>query len=199
MRFILIRHGETEENSQGVMMGHMNAPLNEEGIRQAQLLAKRLQSERIDVFYSSDLDRCIHTLNEIRKFHQDTPLVTSPAIRERHFGDFSGRKRSEVDWDTLPGGFMERKAPAGESLSEVETRVRGFIEMLQQEYVGKTVAIVSHNGPLKMMRSILTDLPAEFVFSEYSMRNTAFSEILLSKDGATVNIWDSVDHLDDVA
>lgn len=177
-------------------MGHVNAPLNEVGLKQAQQLAKRLQNERIDVCYSSDLDRCLHTMNEIRRFHQNSPLVTTTAIRERHFGDFSGRKRSEVDWNALPGGFMERKAPGGESLAEVETRVRGFIELLQEGYKDKTVAVVSHNGPLKMMRSILTYLPAEFVFNEYSMRNTALSEILLSESGATVNIWDSVDHLD---
>ena len=58
---ILIRHGETEWNLSGRWQGHADSPLSNRGIEQAEALGKRMLNEKLDLFYSSDLERARHT------------------------------------------------------------------------------------------------------------------------------------------
>ena len=57
LKVYLIRHGETAANKDGVIQGQLNTPLNEEGIRQAGLLAERLKSVPFHLAFTSDLER----------------------------------------------------------------------------------------------------------------------------------------------
>ncbi len=74
MKLIITRHGETEENRTGIVQGHLPGQLSESGIEQAQKLALRLKGEKIDVIYSSDLDRASDTAKEIAKDHPSVPI-----------------------------------------------------------------------------------------------------------------------------
>ena len=55
----LIRHGETEQNKSGVLMGSTDTPLNEQGRQQALLLHQRTNALDIDAIYSSPLARAV--------------------------------------------------------------------------------------------------------------------------------------------
>ena len=58
----LVRHGETEWNREDRMQGQVqHVKLNTEGISQSKLLAKRLEKEKIDMAYSSPLERALQT------------------------------------------------------------------------------------------------------------------------------------------
>jgi 2,3-bisphosphoglycerate-dependent phosphoglycerate mutase len=54
-RFIVVRHGETQWNVESRIQGHMDSPLTEKGVQQAEAIAARLAKERFDVLVSSDL------------------------------------------------------------------------------------------------------------------------------------------------
>ncbi len=51
MRLIITRHGETEENIAGIMMGHLQGKLSATGIEQAKKVALRLKDEKIDFIF----------------------------------------------------------------------------------------------------------------------------------------------------
>ncbi|KAL7283673.1 hypothetical protein ACG7TL_003109 [Trametes sanguinea] len=53
----IVRHGETEENRQGIMQGQLDTPLNAAGVRQAELAADALADVPFGAAYSSDLQR----------------------------------------------------------------------------------------------------------------------------------------------
>ena len=55
----IIRHGETDENKQGILQGQLDTVLNVNGLRQAQQVAEALQSIQFDVAFSSDLERAV--------------------------------------------------------------------------------------------------------------------------------------------
>ena len=74
MILILERHGETQENKEGIFMGHLDTPLSAGGILQAEKLAKRLNAEKINFIYSSDLKRAKETAKEIAKYHTNAPI-----------------------------------------------------------------------------------------------------------------------------
>jgi broad specificity phosphatase PhoE len=69
MRLIIIRHGETNDNANGICQGQNDSPLSENGIAQAKSLALRFKDRKIDAVYSSDLQRAANTALEILKFH----------------------------------------------------------------------------------------------------------------------------------
>lgn len=56
-RLYLIRHGETEENKNSIVQGHLDTVLNEDGREQARIVAKALQDIPFDLAYTSDLKR----------------------------------------------------------------------------------------------------------------------------------------------
>ena len=59
--FYLVRHGETEWNSENRMCGRTDVPLSEAGRRQAESLAERLKPIPFEALYSSPLQRARET------------------------------------------------------------------------------------------------------------------------------------------
>ena len=88
MKLIITRHGETEENKAGIIMGHLHGTLSENGKEQAKKVALRLKEEKIDAIYSSDLARSSDTAKEIAKYHPKTPLIFAKDLREKYLGKY---------------------------------------------------------------------------------------------------------------
>ena len=91
MILTLVRHGETIENKEKIIMGQLDGTLSELGIQQAKKLAERLKDERFDYIFSSDLARAANTAKEIGIFFQDrdlgpTELSRPPTRREARSG-----------------------------------------------------------------------------------------------------------------
>lgn len=57
LEIVLVRHGETAFNASETFRGRADVPLNETGLKQAELLGEHLSSEKIDVVYSGPLRR----------------------------------------------------------------------------------------------------------------------------------------------
>ena len=63
----LIRHGTTNSNLAGVFQGSMDVPLNERGLSQAALLARRFEKVHLDKIYVSALQRARQTGEALAK------------------------------------------------------------------------------------------------------------------------------------
>jgi len=83
VRIYIVRHGETEENKQKIIQGHLDTALNFEGERQADLVAKALKDIPFDACYSSDLRRAVDTAKRILVYHPGVEVQTQTAVRER--------------------------------------------------------------------------------------------------------------------
>ena len=86
----LVRHGETVDNANQIMQGQTQGELNENGIRQAQEVSEAWKDRPIDVVIASDLKRSIDTARIIAEPH-GLEVVTTPLLRERDWGGFTGR------------------------------------------------------------------------------------------------------------
>jgi probable phosphoglycerate mutase len=149
IKLIITRHGKTKENADGVIQGKDHGNINEEGYKQISKLIERLKKEKINLIISSDILRCDKTVQEIIK-QIKIPVIYSELIREKNNGDWVGKNHKEIDWSILGNDFENRKAPNGESLTDVRERGRKFFKEFLEEYKDKNILVVSHGAFLKV-------------------------------------------------
>lgn len=84
-RIYLVRHGTTELMAEDRFGNSMDAPLSEEGRRQAMTLGERLRGDRLTAVYASPASRTLETAQIIARPHGQEPL-TEPALGEIEYG-----------------------------------------------------------------------------------------------------------------
>ena len=136
-RILAIRHGETAWNVDTRIQGHLDIPLNEVGLRQAQHLAQTLaQRDAIDAVYASDLSRAHTTASAIAQAMGQS-VTAHTGLRERHFGQFQGRTFAEIEVELPEHALHWRKRNPewtppgnGESLLMLRERILKTVDEL---------------------------------------------------------------------
>ena len=131
----LVRHGETVDNARQIMQGQTQGALNERGREQARQVAERLSGEVIDAVIASDLRRAIQTAEVIAKSH-GLPVVTTPLLRERDWGSFTGRFIPDLQGEAWPDDIESEEA--------LLRRAHQFLQKVTATYEGKRVVAVGH-------------------------------------------------------
>ena len=132
---LLVRHGETFDNARQIMQGQTQGCLNETGREQARQVAQRLAQEPVDVVVASDLQRAVQTAEFIAESHGLT-VVTTPLLRERDWGGFTGRFIPDLKGEVWPDDIESEEA--------LLMRARSFILYITATYPGKKVVAVGH-------------------------------------------------------
>ncbi|MBO9542200.1 histidine phosphatase family protein [bacterium] len=190
MQLILIRHGESVANQMGVVQGHFDSPLNEQGRIQAQALAASLAYERFDAIYASDLARAHETGRAVAD-RLGLALQVDPRIREIDVGVFSG-----LSWQSIAERYPEEHrrfvesgnwalVPKAEGEEATRSRLDSFMATIKERHPGGRVAIVAHGAVLRRLIHVLLELPfPSGVFFE--LHNTSTSEIHLTPKGPSL-------------
>ena len=150
----LVRHGETVDNAHHIMQGQTPGQLNENGIRQAEEVADKLKDEAIDAFVSSDLRRSIHTCELIARPH-GMPVTTTPLLRERDWGSFTGKYIPELSNLNDPSLWPDDI----ESLDALKRRAKDFMVWLKEQYPSQKVLAVGHGIINKTIQSVYYNKP----------------------------------------
>lgn len=159
MTLLIIRHGETPLNVARVMQP-ANTPLSDNGQAQAAALARRLQAGQPLApagIVSSDLPRALQTAEAIARAC-GLPVITSPLLHERNFGDLRGRLYDSLGFDPLASAAAP---PNGESQADFSARCAAAWAWVlgQQTALGGPLAVVTHGlvirewlqrGPLQL-------------------------------------------------
>lgn len=88
--FYFIRHGETAANKNQIFVGSTDVPLNETGLRQAQLAAERMAGIAVETIVCSKLQRARVTADIIAG-HLGKPVLEVEGLEEFHAGEFEGK------------------------------------------------------------------------------------------------------------
>ena len=147
-RLYLMRHGETIDNAAQLMQGQTQGQLNETGIRQAEQAGKELATYPFDAIISSDLKRAVDTARIVAQ-HHGLPVVTTPLLRERDWGDFTGRFIPDLKGLPFPDNV--------EQLDLLLSRARQFLHYIYKEYSGQTVLAVGHGIINKAIQAVYYD------------------------------------------
>ena len=141
---LLVRHGQTAANAEGLFLGRADPPLTELGHRQADALARALP--RPARVIASPLRRA-----------QDTARAFGLAVEtderwiELDYGELDNVPVASVTdavWEAWRADTSFVPA-GGESLAELGKRVRAACEELAADAVDRDVLVVTHVSPIK--------------------------------------------------
>ncbi len=162
MKIYLIRHGETKEGAQGIILGSIGGNLNDTGLTYSREVARFFKANKIHLakIICSNLSRAIQT-SEIISKELHVPLLIEELVRERFAGVAEGKREQDIDWviyESVP--LAVRKHQGGESFQEVKSRAEKFIKSLT---VAKqqNILIVSHSVFILMFLSIIKGISIE--------------------------------------
>lgn len=180
----LVRHGKTNWNKQGLIQGHTDIPLNIEGEKEVEELAKELNSVKFDKAFSSDLLRARKTAEIIAAEHK-LVVETTKALRERYFAHLEGKPAellkeisktiSELEESKR---FSYKSHPLVESDEELMSRFLTFLREIAISNPGKNILVVTHGGVIRIFLILLG-----FLTHESNVRIGNLSYLKLESDG----------------
>ncbi|MDO4985890.1 MAG: histidine phosphatase family protein [Prevotella sp.] len=146
----LVRHGETVDNANQIMQGQTQGELNENGVQQAREFSEQWKNKEIDIILASDLKRSIDTARIIAEPHQ-LEVLTTPLLRERDWGSFTGRFIPDLKGEVWPDDI--------ETQENLLSRAGEFIAYVKQTFPGKKVLAVGHGIINKAIQSFYYQKP----------------------------------------
>ena len=156
-RIIFVRHGVTDFPTDRIYCDDKEDPaLNGEGLLQASQAAELLSSVKAQALISSPLARTRMTAQVISDA-TGLEVETDNRLVERKFGIWEGLYFNEIE-EQYPGLYQdwkrnqaEFKPEGGESVFDLLGRVSEVISDVKQRLAGKTVIVVSHVGPIRVL------------------------------------------------
>ncbi|MEU8775903.1 histidine phosphatase family protein [Streptomyces sp. NPDC048606] len=161
---ILVRHGRSTANTAGLLAGWTpGVALDERGAEQAAALPARLEGIPLAAVVSSPLQRCRETLAPLLASRPGLREHTDERIGECHYGDWSGRKLSELADEPLMRVVQQHPSaaafPGGESMRAMQARavdaVREWNDRVEEEHGADAVFLVCSHGDI--IKSLVAD------------------------------------------
>ena len=195
----LIRHGETEWNSQQRMQGHSNSDLSSVGQAQIQALGQWMKNVPFDHIYSSDSLRAKQTAEAITQF-SGHELKIDLRLREKNLGIFEGltseeaRKRHPEVFRLFKSSGSKYEIDEGESTQQLQDRALEIVEEIRIKHPEERVLLVTHGGFIRVVMKHSLGLSLETP-TRFLIRNTGVFR-LVWEDKWIVSQMGGVSHLD---
>jgi broad specificity phosphatase PhoE/ribonuclease HI len=200
---MLLRHGETPRSVEKRFSGREDIALTANGEAQAAAVARRLAGSGIEVIVSSPLRRTQQTAAAVAEA-VGLDVTVDDGFIETDFGEWEGSSLRELS-TSQPAQVREWLAdprvapPGGESMVATAARVAAAREHVLATYPGKSVLIVSHVTPIKLMLREALDAPMNAVFRLYL--DLASLSVLdwYAESPSVVRLMNDTSHLQELA
>lgn len=185
---ILVRHGESEWNAQGIWTGLTDVPLSKKGIEEAKNVGGLIKNFSFYLAYTSKLMRAIQTLEIINQsLGNKIPVIKeTETLNERDYGIFTGKNKWDIEKEVGKEKFSQirrgwdYKIPEGESLKDVYNRVVPYYRenILPDLTSGKNILIVAHGNSLRALVKYLENISNKDVLKlEIKLGSVYFYEV----------------------
>lgn len=196
----LTRHGQTDWNSKKKLQGHLDSPLTDYGMRQAEWLKERLENVHFDAIYSSSSPRAFHTARIISG-NRPASISTLDSLKEINMGLWEGQQIDHIQQQFpipydhfLNEPHLYRPTGHGESYSQLLERTIPAIDHILAEHKGQQVLIVTHRITLKVIMSYFMGKPLHEIGGMPDIHPTALCKIIVDNDVAKVELYGDTSH-----
>ena len=188
-RLILARHGETEWSASGQHTGRTDIPLNENGRRQAEALARRLRSQTFAAVFSSPRSRALETCRIAGLLER---AVVTDDLQEWDYGVYEGRTSDDIREDEPGWSVWTAEIRGGESVEDVGRRVDRVIEAALT-FEGDVV-LFGHGHCLRILAARWIGLPPA-AGSLLELSTATVSRLGWERERRVIELWNGGSHL----
>lgn len=196
VEIFIARHGQNEDNVNGILNGHRDLPLTDVGRQQARELGQGIIDAglRFDAVYASPLSRAFETAQIVSEMINLPEPTIMPELIERDFGVMTGQKASDIEelcapdiikTDTITYFLNPEGAETFEDLVE---RGHGVLEEVRAKHIGGKVLLVCHGDLGKMVYAAATDKPWRDVLLGFHFGNGELIDISDGNDARKIKL-----------
>lgn len=175
MKLYIVRHGQTNNNLNGIIQGISDTPLNDNGINQAKELKEKIKDVKFDLVISSPLQRAKQTAEILNDSKAE--LICDNRIIERNAGDFEGKDHNQYDlgnvWDYKLNTDLDAHV---EKVQDLFKRANDFLSDIKNKYQDKTILIVSHSGFIRALHHTIVGFNEDDNLRSFNIKNCCLFE-----------------------
>ena len=193
MKIYIARHGQDEDNANGIMNGQRNGALTELGRSQAKSLANEIRNLGLTFskIYSSPLKRAHETAQIIADtldFKGEVELMDN--LKERDLGTLTGRDLKDV-YETYTDNVLKTDTITyflepvnGENFPKAIKRAKRVLDEIHNKSAEGDILLVCHGDIGKMIYAVASNTPWKDVLINFHFGN-----------GDLIDVSDSNAHL----
>lgn len=186
-KLLLVRHGQSKANTENYFAGHLDAPLTQVGLLQAEKMAEHIKTYPVSAIYASDLCRAFDTALPIAS-HLGLPVHSDPRLREICAGEWQGKSfdflYQNKEYNIWLTGSSSVFPSGGESIPDLFLRADAFLTDILHRHPGETVAVVTHATPIRVLKAKWLNIPLSEIISVTSPPNASVTLVSCQKDGS---------------
>ncbi|HEY0938684.1 MAG TPA: histidine phosphatase family protein [Steroidobacter sp.] len=161
---ILVRHARCEHMDEMLLGRTVDAPLDAQGVRQAEATASALRHRDDLLIMASPRRRARQTAAAIAAL-TGGEVVSSDAIDEIDFGPWSGQTFAQLAGDAGWRYWNEHRSsaatPSGERIADVQARMLRQLNRWREDFPGRVIAIVTHAEVIRAVLMHWLDAPID--------------------------------------
>ncbi len=197
-RLLLIPHGESEWNRDGLIQGFQDCDLSDLGREQSDRLRQRLDLEQIDVAYASTATRAMDTAKIAFGHRMD--IEARPDLREMNLGAWEGVSAADLKqrlpretelWFRQPSRV---RIDGAETLRAFRTRVAREIHRIRSRHPDAGIVIFTHGGVICTYLTSLLGLKLDDLW-RFKIRNASITKVIFPLNEPRIEVLNDVSHL----
>ena len=199
MNIYVVRHGKTIWNEQKRLQGVKDSPLTEEGIRQAKLASKKIETLSIDKVYSSPLGRTIETKNYLTS-NLNVPYKLVDELKEMNFGPIEGltvheaTKKHPQIMNNLWNDPLNYNLEGSVTYEMFFERIERALDIITNKYFDN-ILVVTHGMVIGAMLTILDEKHYKNIWDRPVVKNTSLTTLKYNNNKIEIIDADNIDHL----
>jgi probable phosphoglycerate mutase len=173
-----MRHGESVANISGLIISDPKVGCNKYGLttkgatQAHDSVIGNIELSQETLIFASDFLRTIETAEIAQNILKIPEIILETRLRERYFGEYDGTQHENYEKVFEFDQKDHTHSNFGvESVENVITRTTSLIDDIENQYVGKSILLVSHGDPLHILFACFTGIHPTDRFKFLNFKN----------------------------